>query len=411
MEARSRTVVIAGTGLAGGNAAKTLREEGFDGRVVLVGDEPGFPFGRPPLSKTYLRGEESLDGWLVAPPDWYGDHGVELLRDRIAGIDAGSRRVSLASGGRIDYTQLLIATGGRNRAFEVAGTDLAGIHQLRTVAESDAIREAAHHGAHALVVGMGFIGCEVAASLRQLGVRVTAVFPGDAPLGGVLGPEMGALMAAVHREEGVELVPNDQVVRFEGGGRVERAVTRGGRTIECDFAVVAVGIQPNVDVMVGTPVSVDNGVLVDAALRTAVPDIFAAGDVANHLHPLFGRVRVEHYNNAEKQGRAAARAMLRGETYDYLHTFWSDQYAHKLEYAGHAGHWDEFVVRGSLADRKLVGFYVESGVLRAVVGFDRGGDPELDAGSEMQKAAGLIARQARVSAAQLQDEDNDLASL
>ena len=401
-----------GGGLAGGNAAKTLREEGYDGRVILVGDERGFPFGRPPLSKTYLRGEESLDGWLVAPPAWYGDHDVECPYTRVASIDPSSHRVTLSTGESIEYTQLLIATGGRNRALDVPGADLPGIHQLRRVVESDAIRNDAVRGAKAVVVGMGFIGCEVSASLRKLGVEVTAVYPGELPLENVLGAEMGALMASVHRDEGVELLPRDAVVRFEGAGKVERAITRGGRSIECDLAVIAVGIQPNVEVLQSTPVSVDNGVLVDATLRTNVPDIFAAGDVANHAHPLFGRVRVEHYNNGEKQGRAAARSMLRpGQEYDYLHTFWSDQYAHKLEYAGHALRWDEFVVRGSLEDRKLVGFYLTGGVVRAVVGFDRGGDPELEADSEMAKAAQLVASAARVAPEDLRDEAKDLATL
>jgi 3-phenylpropionate/trans-cinnamate dioxygenase ferredoxin reductase component len=391
---------------------KTLRSEGYDGRLFLIGDEPGVPFGRPPLSKTYLRGEESLDGWLVVPPSWYAEHGVDFLRGTIAKIDAAAHRVELRSGESVAYDGLLVATGGRNRTFDVPGADLEGIHQLRTVAESDAIKAAARAGSHAVVVGMGFIGCEVAASLRQLGVNVTAVFPGAAPLDTVLGPEMGAVMTAVHREEGVDLMPRDAVVRFEGNGRVERAVTRGGRRLECDFAVVAVGIRPNVEVLEGTGVAVDNGVLVDETCRTNVPDIYAAGDVANHLHPLFGRVRVEHYNNAEKQGGAAARSMLRpDQRYDYLHTFWSDQYAHKLEYAGHATRWDRFVVRGSLEERRLVGFYIAGGIVRAVVGFDRGGDPELEPESEMAKAARLVATGASPSPEQLQDEDNDLALL
>jgi 3-phenylpropionate/trans-cinnamate dioxygenase ferredoxin reductase subunit len=210
----------------------------------------------------------------------------------------------------------------------------------------------------------------------------------------------------------VDLIPGDQVESFEGQGRVERAITRGGRRLECDFAVVAVGIRPNVEVLAGTGVAVDNGVLVDEACRTNVPGIFAAGDVANHLHPLFGRVRVEHYNNAEKQGAAAARSMLRpDQAYDYLHTFWSDQYAHKLEYAGHAAKWERFVVRGSLEERRLVGFYLAGEVIRAVVGLDRGGDPELEPESEMAKAAALVARRARPTPEQLQDEDNDLALL
>lgn len=378
----------------------------------MIGDEPGIPFGRPPLSKTYLlRGEEALDGWFVAPPDWYGAHGIEVVRETVARIDVYARRVELSGGRAIDYAQLLIATGGRNRTLDIPGSRLAGILQLRTAAEADSIRAEARGGAHAVVVGMGFIGCEVASSLRQLGTSVTAVFPGEAPLGSVLGAEMGAVMTAIHREEGVELMPQEEVVRFEGRERVERAVTRGGRSIACDFAVVAVGIRPNVEVLEGTGIAVDNGILVDATCRTNVPDVFAAGDVANHLHPLFGRVRVEHYNNAEKEGRAVARSMLRpGQQYDYLYTFWSDQYSHKLEYAGHVRKWDQFVVRGSTEKRQLVGFYLVDGVLRAAVGLDRGGDPELEDG-EMAKAARLIAKRARPSPKDLAAEDNDLALL
>ena len=379
--------------------------------MVLIGDEPGYPFGRPPLSKTYLRGEEALDGWLAAPPEWYAGHDVELVRGRVASIDTSSRRVRMQASDEIEYEQLLIATGGRNRTLDIPGADLEGIHQLRTVAESDGIREDARRGRRAVVVGMGFIGCEVAASLRQLGVEVTAVFPSDAPLESVLGPEVGAVMAAIHREEGVDLIPHDQVERFEGQGRVERAITGGGRSIDCDFAVVAVGIRPNTEVLNGTGIAIDNGVLVDEQCRTNVTGVFAAGDVANHQHPLFGRVRVEHYNNAEKMGRAAGRSLLSARPYDYLHTFWSDQYAHKIEYAGHATKWDRFVVRGSFAERRFVGFYMAGGVVRAAIGLDRGGDPELDAGSEMWNAARLVAARARPTPEQLQDEDNDLGRM
>ena len=405
-------IVIVGTGLAGGNAAKALRQEGYAGGITLIGDEPGVPFGRPPLSKTYLRGEETLDGWLVAPPDWYASHDVDFRRDTVERIDVGSRRVELLSGDSLGYTQLLIATGGRNRRLDVPGAELDGVHQLRTVAESDAIKREARPGARAVLVGMGFIGSEVAASLRQLGVEVTTVEPGDVPLTSALGRDMGAVMAAIHRDHGVELVVRDQVVRFEGQKRVERAITKTGRSLDCDFAVIAVGIQPNIEVLHDTGVAVDNGVLVDAMCRTNVPDVFAAGDVANIDHPMFGRVRVEHYNNAEKQGAFAGRSMLRGDQpFDYLYTFWSDQYEHKLEYAGHVRTWDQFVIRGSIDDRKLVGFYLVSGVLRAAVGLDRGGDPELEPESEMAKAARLIVRGARPSPQDLADDDKDLAQL
>ena len=402
-------IVVLGSGMAGGVAAKTFREEGYDGPLVLIGHEPTPPFGRPPLSKTYLRGEEPLSGWFVNAEDWYADNRVDRVAGTATGIDVNSRQVYVAGGSPVPYGTLLITTGGDNRRLEVPGADLAGVFQLRTVAECDAIRQAARAGAHALVVGMGFIGSEVAASLTQMGVRVTAVLPGGAPLESVLGPEMGEVMAGIHRDRGVELVTGDEVVRFDGANRVENAITKKGRTLSCDFAVVAVGIRPAVRIFEGTGLAIDNGLLVDGMCRTNVPGIFAAGDVANHLHPLFGRIRVEHYNNAEKQGAAAARSMLGSDApYSYVHTFWSDEYEHKLEYAGHVRKWDRFVARGSVRDRKLLGFYLADGVLRAAVGLNRGGDPELDERDEMAAARRMIARSARPDARALADEDKDL---
>jgi 3-phenylpropionate/trans-cinnamate dioxygenase ferredoxin reductase subunit len=406
-------IVIVGGGLAGGNAAVTLREEGFGGRVVLISREPGIPFGRPPLSKTYLRSEEDLSGWYVRPGGWYEEHDVERLGGSgVLAVDAALHTVTLDSGQELEYQKLLIATGGRNRRLNVAGAGLPGIHHLRTVAECDAIKVEAVGDRRAVIAGMGFIGCEVAASLTQLGVRVTAVFPEAAPLERVLGAEVGAAIAAIHRANGVELCAADHIVVFEGTERPKEAVTAGGKRIACDFAVAGIGIEPELPRFAGSAVTLSNGVLVDELCRTSAPDIYAAGDVANQLHPVFGRVRVEHYNNAEKQGRAAARSMLGSTTpYGYIHSFWSDQYEHKLEYVGHATTWDEFVVRGSLQERRLVGFYLRGGVLQAAVGLDRGGDPELDLDSEMAACARLVAQRLRPAPGQLADEDVDLWSL
>ena len=403
-------IVIIGGGMAGGNAAATLRDEGFPGPVVLLSREPGVPFGRPPLSKTYLRSEEDLAGWYVRPADWYAGHDVELRNGVVvAAVDAAAHTVTLDSGAEIRYEKVLIATGGRNRRIEADGADLPGIHYLRTVAECDAIKQEAVRGRTAVVVGMGFIGCEVAASLTQLGVRVTAVFPGRDPLERVLGDQVAGVMSTIHRANGVELLAGEQVAAFEGTGRVEAAMTQSGRRIECDFAVAGVGIEPDIPA-----VGVDqrNGILVDECCRASAPDVYAAGDLANHLHPLFGRIRVEHYNNAEKQGAAAARSML-GSTapYDYVHSFWSDQYDHKLEYVGHVEKWDQFVVRGSVRDGRLIGIYLVDGIVRAAVGLDRGGDPELDTDGEMAACARLVSMQARPAPAMLSDEKTDLWSL
>jgi len=402
--------VIIGGGLAGGNAAATLRGEGFAGPVVVLSPEPGVPFGRPPLSKTYLRSEEDLTGWYVRPAVWWADHDVELRGGASAvAIDPAAHTVGLDSGEELGYGQVLIATGGRNRRLDLPGAGLPGIHYLRTVAECDAIKQEAVPGRRAVVVGMGFIGCEVTASLTQLGVHVTAVFPGQAPLDRVLGGQVGALIAGIHRARGVDLRPGEQVTAFEGTERLEAVMTAAGGRIACDFAVVGAGIQP---VAPAVAVAQDNGILADERCRASAPDVYVAGDVANQLHPLFGRVRVEHYNNAEKQGAAAARSML-GSTdpYDYLYTFWSDQYEHKIEYAGHAATWDEFVVRGSLDEARLIGFYLAGGVVRAAVGLDRGGDPELDLDGEMAAGARLVAAQARPAAGVLADERTDLWSL
>jgi 3-phenylpropionate/trans-cinnamate dioxygenase ferredoxin reductase component len=403
-------IVIVGGGLAGGNAAVTLREEGFAGPVVLISREPTVPFGRPPLSKTYLRSEEDLDGWYVRPAGWYADHDVELRHGAaVATVDPAAHTVTLDSGEELRYHQVLIATGGRNRQLGIPGSGLPGIHYLRTVAECDAIKQEAVPGRRAVVIGMGFIGCEVAASLTQLGVRVTVVFPGRDPLDRVLGGQVGALIGAIHRSKGVELLPGDQVAAFQGAERLEAVVTGTGHRIACDFAVAGIGIQPDIPAV---PVAQENGILTDELCRASAPDVYAAGDLANQLHPLFGRVRVEHYNNAEKQGTAAARSML-GSTapYDYLYSFWSDQYEHKIEYVGHADRWDEFVIRGSLAEAKLIGFYLLDGVVRAAIGLDRGGDPELDLDGEMAACARLVAAQARPAPATLADDHTDLWSL
>jgi 3-phenylpropionate/trans-cinnamate dioxygenase ferredoxin reductase subunit len=364
------------------------------------------------MSKTYLRSEEDLAGWYVKPPDWYDDHEVERLHSSVAAVDVGAHSVALESGDELGYERLLIATGGRNRRLDLPGAQLEGIHYLRTVAECDAIKQEAAAGRHAVVVGMGFIGCEVAASLTQLGVRVTAMFPGRDPLERVLGGEVAATFRAIHLEHGVDLRSDEKITRFEGTERVEAVGTASGLRVACDFVVVGVGIEPEIPTFVGGSVPQSNGVLVDESCQAGVPGVYAAGDVANHLHPLFGRVRVEHYNNGEQMGRAAARSML-GSTapYDYVHSFWSDQYEHKLEYVGHATKWDRFVVRGSIEDGRFVGFYLLDGQVLAAVALDRGGDPELDADSEMAAAARLVGARARPAPDELEDDGVDLWAL
>jgi len=403
-------IEIVGGGLAAAKTVESYREGGGTDPVRIWSLDPHGPYHRPPLSKRLLRGEAEAQDALVHPLEWYAEHDVELRNGVVvAAVDAAAHTVTLDSGAELRYEKVLIATGGRNRRIRADGADLPGIHYLRTVAQCDAIKQEAVRGRTAVVVGMGFIGCEVAASLTQLGVRVTAVFPGRNPLERVLGDQVAGVMSAIHRANGVELLAGEQVAAFEGAGRVEAVVTQSGRRIGCDFAVAGVGIEPDIPAV---GVEQQNGILVDERCRASAPDVYAAGDLANHLHPLFGRVRVEHYNNAEKHGTAAARSML-GSTapYDYIYSFWSDQYDHKLEYVGHVDKWDQFVVRGSVQEAKLIGIYLVGGVVRAAVGFDRGGDPELDTDSEMAACARLVATQARPAPAALSDEKTDLWSL
>ena len=399
--------VIVGAALAGGSAAASLREGGFEGEITLIGAEQHLPYNRPPLSKGYLRGQDRFEDQLVNPAKFYSDQRIGLkLGAPAAAIDAGRKTVTLEGGETVPYDRLLVATGGRNRTVTSPGADLSGIFQLRTVDDCDRIRAVATAGRRAVVVGMGFIGSEVAASLRQIGAEVTAVEGHPVPLARVLGSEVGGVLAAIHREKGVELVLEDSVAAFEGTGRVERVRTKKGRVLACDFVVAGIGIVPNAELLAAAGAAVDNGVLVDEHCRTTLPDVYAAGDVANHLHPLFGRLRVEHWNNGFHQGRAAARAMLGDPApYDYLHTFWSDQYEHSIQYVGFAAEWDRLVFRGDPSSRKFLAFYFKDGLVRAVMGLDRGGDPEdPKSQSELREAGALIRNRVRVDPASLAED-------
>ncbi len=408
--ARQRVVII-GAGLAGASAAAALRERGFDGDIQVIGGESLPPYNRPPLSKGYLRGQERFEDGLVKPESYYAEQRIALrLGTRVTAIHAGRKLVELEGGERIPYDRLLVTTGGRNRPLRVPRASLQNVLQLRTREDSDRIRAAAESGGPAAVIGLGFIGCEVAASLRQLGVEVTAIAPHRAPLQRVLGDEVGRVLADIHREKGVELILEDSVAALEGTGRVERVRTGRGRVTPCAFVVAGVGIVPNSELLEAAGAAVDNGVLVDERCRTSLPDVYAAGDVTNHRHPIFGRLRVEHWNNGERQGRAAAAALLGlDEPYAYVHSFWSDQYEHVLEYVGYAARWDRLIFRGQPEGRQFLGFYVQDGIVRAAVGLNRGGDPEdPKAESELQHAVRLIRDRTPVDPARLADESRDL---
>src|ERR687893_1017608 len=402
----SETFVIVGASLAGGRAAATLRQEGFDGTVILIGAEPQPPYERPPLSKEYLRGEFSFEGALVQPPDFYDENDIETrFGVRATRVDATEKVVELDGSEHVAYDKLLIATGGRNRRFTTPGVGLEGVYDLRTVADSDRIRAEIAPGRKAVVVGMGFIGSEVAASLRQSGVDVVVVDRNEVPLRRVLGEEVGRVIEGIHHDHGTSMIFEDRVAAFEGAGRVERVTTARGRRIECDFVVVGLGTELDTELLVGTGAEIDNGVVVDEYLRTGVDGIYAAGDVGNHYHPVFERhIRVEHWQSAFKQGPAAARSMLdKGEPYEEIPWFWSDQYEHNLQYAGFHTEWDELVVRGSMEERNFVAFYRKDGRVLAAVAVNRGRD--------LRRSMRLIKDQRPVDTTKLRDPDVDLRTL
>ena len=398
--------VIVGASLAGATAAATLREDGFDGDITLIGAEPQPPYERPPLSKQYLRGEAPFEKALVRPATFYDDHRIDTLFGvRATRVEPVERIVHLETGRRVRYDKLLIATGVRNRRPPIPGLELEGVLDLRSVGDADALRGHIAAGKRAVVIGMGFIGCEVAASLRQMGVEVVAIESSPTPLFRVLGEDVGAVVAGIHREHGVDTIFDDLVLRFEGHGRVERVITKSGRRLECDFAVVGVGVEPVVDFLAESGIGIDNGILVDEYCRSTVEGIYASGDVANHIHPVFGRrMRVEHWQNAMKQGAAAARSMLGpSQPYDAIHWFWSDQYDANLQYAGFHHEWDRLVVRGSLQRRSFVAFYLNQGRIDAVVALNRGKD--------VRRAMPLIGSREVVDPERLKDEGVDLREL
>jgi 3-phenylpropionate/trans-cinnamate dioxygenase ferredoxin reductase subunit len=363
----SSTFVIVGAGMAGGKAVETLREEGFDGRIVLLGSEPERPYERPPLSKDYLRGESERNGaYLQEDPDWYEQHAVELRTSAtVASLDVAGRAVVLDGGERIAYDALLLATGAEPRRPPIPGIDLDGVHVLRTLEDSDGLRGVLDSGGRLVVVGAGWIGCEVSASARQRGMDVALVEPQSVPLERVLGPELGAFYRDVHADHGVQLHLGTGVEAIEGDGRAERVRTSDGTALDCAAVLVAVGVAPRTQLAEGV-LDVDNGILVDASLRASADGVFAAGDVANHDHPLFGRLRVEHWANALEQGPSSARVMLgRDAVYDRVPYFFSDQYDVGMEYAGHSAPGDAVVFRGDRAAGEFIAFWVRDGRVTA----------------------------------------------
>jgi 3-phenylpropionate/trans-cinnamate dioxygenase ferredoxin reductase subunit len=400
------TFVIVGAGFAGAKAAQTLRDEGFDGRIALIGAEHERPYERPPLSKDYLRGDAERETIYVHPEDFYAEQDIDLrLGHDAVELDLDRRDVVLDDGEWLHYDRLLLATGAEPRRLAIPGSELDGVLYLRSVSDCDALRERLDRGGSLVVVGAGWIGSEVAASARTRGLDVTVLNPHTVPLEHVLGREVGAVYRDIHLDHGVRMLPGIAVEAFEGAGRVERVRTSAGDAIDCDFVVVGVGARPRIELAERAGIAVGNGILVDDRLESSVAGVFAAGDVANAHHPFYGeRVRVEHWNNALHQGPTAALNMLdRGAAYDALPYFFSDQYDTGMEYTGVAPTWDRVVFRGDPASREFIAFWVAGG--RVVAGMN------FNVWDVSETIAQLIRSRAAVDDAQLADPGVPLGTL
>lgn len=357
------TYVIVGASLAGATAGQALREHGFAGRIVLIGDETEHPYERPPLSKGYLLGKDERAKIYVHEEGWYAENAVELLLGRrVTFLDRTAHQVELDSGERIGYAKLLLATGASPRRLQLPGADLDGVHYLRRVEDSDRLRETIRKGGRIVVVGGGWIGLETAAAAREAGCDVTVIDPQPAPLTAALGSEMGAFFAGLHLRHGVDLRLSHTVAEFRGTDRVTGVLTDDGSEFAADAVIVGIGATPNIDLAEQTGLICDNGIVVDEMLCTLDPDVYAVGDVANSYRPFYGgHLRVEHWANALHGAPVAAQAMLGQQVaYDRLPYFFTDQYDVGMEFSGWIGPdgYDRLVTRGDVETQAFHAFWL-----------------------------------------------------
>ena len=366
-----RTVALIGGGLGAARAATTLRKDGFDGRIVLLTEEPEVPYERPPLSKDYLRGTKDRAAIRVKESDAWAADDIEVRTGaRVTELNLRAREVVVEGGSRIPFWRAVLATGSVAKPLPVPGGNLPGVFTLRTVDEADALRSAALGAGHVAVVGGGWIGAEVSASLRQLGVDVTMVMSGALPLERVLGPQIGVVYRDLHLGHGVQLLPNARVEGVLGKARAEGLRLADGRTVEASVIVAGVGATPRDELARAAGLTVGDGVEVDEFLRSSDADVFAVGDIAAAWNPLLGeRIRVEHWDTARRQGIAVARSLLeRGVPYARAPYFYSDQFDLSIEYVGHPSRWDRLVFRGAPESGSFCAFWLDAG--RVVAGLN-----------------------------------------
>lgn len=360
--------VIVGASHAGAQLAANLRREGWSGEVVLIGDEGGLPYHRPPLSKGYLAGKNGLDDLLIRGADFYEKQHIRLLNATVEAIHRSAKRVSLSTGDTLAYTKLALCTGARARRLPTPGVDLPGIHYLRTAADVELIRAAATPGRRVVIVGGGYIGLETAASLCSLGMNVTVLEATERVLERVTAPEVSAFYTRIHNGEGVEIRTHALVEAFFGNGGVQEVVLADGEPIPADLVIVGVGVVPNTELASAAGLSVDNGIVIDDQARTSDPDIVAAGDCTSHTMARYGsRIRLESVSSAGEQAKIAAATICgKHSAIAALPWFWSDQYDLKLQIAGLNAGYDEVLLSGDPSrERDFSCFYFREGELIA----------------------------------------------
>ncbi|MFC7451138.1 NAD(P)/FAD-dependent oxidoreductase [Rhodococcus daqingensis] len=399
----TETYVVVGASLAGARAVEALRTEGFDGRVVLVGAENHLPYDRPPLSKEVILGHKQPGETLIHPAEFYSDNDIELLLGaRATRIDAHGRRVELDRGRSIPADKVLLCTGTTPRRPDVPGMDLDGVHLLRTVDDSIAIRDQLRAGGSVVIVGGGLIGIELAASALALGNDVTVLERDAGLMRRVLGAQVGDRLSRLHSDRGVRIRTNAEVARIEGDRRARRVHTTDGFAVDADLVVIGIGVVPAIDAARDSGIDIDNGIVVDEYCETSMPNVYAAGDVASHPNELAGeRIRLEHWQNAQNQGIAAARSMVgRREPYRDVPWFWSDQGDTNIQVAGHPRVSDDLVWRGDPESLEFTVFHLRDGVLAGVVGVNRRRD--------VRMAMNLIDKRVRPDPALLADPAVDI---
>lgn len=372
---KSTKYLLIGGGLASGQTSKQLREHDPSAAITLISEEPHAPYDRPPLSKEFLRGEKSRDALFFDPESYFGDQGIELvLGVRVTRLDPGAKTVTLANGEAVSFERALIATGGRPIRLSLPGGDLPSVHYLRTLDDSAAIAAEAAPGRRAVVVGAGFIGLEVAASLTQRGVQVSVIEAQSHIWARFADPTLADFFQTYCTHRGVAFHTRDTIVEIRGHQRPTSVLTRSGKELPCDLVCIGVGIAPNAELAQEAGLLVDNGVVVDQHLRSSHPDIYAAGDVASYLDPLFGkRRRVEHWGHAEYSGQLAGQNMAGARNaYDLLSYVWSDIFDLHLEFAGDETECDRVLVRGRPEDRAFTVLYLKDHALRAYFAVNTG---------------------------------------